>query len=77
MRALAPELEAKIDEVKLWMLDGDQELVAAKSRKSLRWVNAVLNKHAFNAQILEAAIEVMNENRARFQCTESTLRKVS
>lgn len=69
MRALAPELEAKIDEVKLWMLEGDQDRVAAKSRKSREWVNKVLNKHAFNAQILEAAIEVMNENKARFECS--------
>lgn len=68
MKPLPPELEAKIDEVKSWMFDGDQDRVAAKSRKSREWVNKVLNKHTFNAQILEAAIEVMNENKARFEC---------
>lgn len=66
---LPPELEAKIDEAKSWLIvDGDQDRVAAKARKSRVWVNRVLNKHAFNAQILEAAIEVMNENKARFEC---------
>ena len=66
-RTLPTELEAKIDEVHKWMFEGDQDRVAAKSRKSREWVNKVLNKKAFNAQILEAAIEVMNENKARFQ----------
>ena len=69
MRTLPPELEAKIDEVKSWMLDGDQDKVAARSRKSREWVNKVLNKKAFNASILEAGIEVMNENKARFECS--------
>lgn len=68
MKSLPPELEAKLDEVKSWMFDGDQDKVAAKSRKSRVWVNQVLNKHAFNALILESAIEVMNENKARFEC---------
>lgn len=67
MRTLPKELEAKLDEVKSWMLDGDQDRVAAKARKSRVYVNRVLNKHVFNAQILEAGIEVMNENKARFQ----------
>jgi hypothetical protein len=67
MRLLPPELEAKIDEVKLWLFEGDQARVAKKSRKSRQWVNAVLNKHAFNAQILKAAIDVMNDNKAKFE----------
>lgn len=67
MKPLPHELEAKIDEVKSWMLEGDQDRVAAKSRKSREWVNKVLNKKAFNAQILESAIQVMNENKARFE----------
>lgn len=74
MKTLAPELEAKIDEVKLWMLDGDQERVAEKACKSRQWVNRVLNKHAFNADVLEAAIEVMESNKARFQINKSTLK---
>lgn len=75
MKALAPELEAKIDEVKRWMVsDGDMDRVARLSRKSYRWVNAVLNKHAFNAEILDAGIQVMEENKARFQINNSTLK---
>ncbi|MBT1698256.1 hypothetical protein KK083_15290 [Fulvivirgaceae bacterium PWU4] len=68
MKSLPPQLEARIDEVKSWLFDGDQDKVASKSRKSRAWVNKVLNKKAFNAQILVAAIEVMNENKARFGC---------
>lgn len=67
MRPLPPQLEAKIDEVKSWMLDGDQERVASMTRKSREWVCKVLNKKAFNPVILDAAIKVMNENKARFE----------
>lgn len=68
MKQLSPDLEAKIDEIKMWMFEGDQDRVAAKSRKSREWVSKVLNKHAFNPTIVECAIEVMNENKARFEC---------
>lgn len=67
LKPLPPELEAKIDEVKQWMFDGDQARVAKKSKKTREWVNKVLNKHAFNAQILKAAIDVMNDNKAKFE----------
>lgn len=68
MKTIPVELEAKIDEVAAWMFEGDRDKVAARSRKSREWVSKVLNKHAFNAQVLEAAIEVMNENKSRFEC---------
>lgn len=71
MRTLPPELEAKIDEVKIWLFNGDQDKVAARSRKSREYVCKVLNKRRFNAQILEVAIEVMNENKAKFECTQA------
>lgn len=68
MKPIAPELEAKIDEVKLWMLEGDQKEVAKRSRTDEPRVSKVLNKRVpVNKKILEAAIEVMNENKARFE----------
>jgi hypothetical protein len=67
MRPLPPELSAKIDEIKSWLFEGDQHEVARRSRKSRVWVNKVLNKKAFNAKIVEVAIQVMNENKARFE----------
>lgn len=77
MKPLPPELEAKIDEVKSWMLEGDQDRVAEKARKSRVWVNRVLNKKAFNTQILVAGIEIMNENKALFQISQQPLMKAS
>jgi hypothetical protein len=67
MKPLPKELDEKITEIHSWMFDGDQDRVAAKARKSREWVSKVLNKKAFNAQIIEAAIEVMNENKARME----------
>lgn len=69
MKALPAELEATIKEARLWMLDGDINRVAVKSRKSRVWVSRVLNGHAFNAEIVDAAIEIMMENRSRFECS--------
>jgi hypothetical protein len=77
MKNLPAELEAKIDEIHSWMFEGDQDKVAAKARKSREWVNKVLNKRAFNAQILEAAIEVMNENKQRFECATPKIMKIA
>lgn len=71
MITLPIELEQKIDEAKSWLFEGDQEKVAIKCRKSREWVNKVMNKKAFNAQIVESAIEVMNENKAKFQISAS------
>lgn len=67
MKALPTELKDKLREVHSWMFEGDQDRVAAKSRKTREYVNKVLNQKAFNASIMEAGIEVMNENKARFE----------
>lgn len=63
------ELEQKIEEVNSWMFYGDKGKVAKRSCKSLEYVGMVLSKKAFNAQVIECAIEVMNENKARFEIT--------
>lgn len=68
MRTLPPELAAKVKEVRTWMLDGDLDKVAARARKSKIYVSRVMNGHRFNAKILEEAIKVMQENKARFDC---------
>jgi hypothetical protein len=71
MRTLPPELEAKIDEVKSWMLEGDQDEVARRARVDKTRVSKVLNKRiAPTKKVLDAAIEVMEDNRARFHCSQ-------
>jgi transcriptional regulator with XRE-family HTH domain len=70
MKPLAPELEAKIDEISGWMLPGDQEEVARRARVDNSWVSKVLNKKMTpTKKVLDAAIEIMNENKARFEIT--------
>ena len=67
---LSPELEAKIDEVKQWLFYGDAKEVAKRARTWETRVSEVLNKRRPpNKKILDAAIEVMNENKARFECS--------
>lgn len=68
MKPLPVELEAKIDEIHSWMFDGDLDRVVSLSRKSKTWVSKVLNKRVTpNADIIEAGVKVMNENKARFE----------
>lgn len=70
MRPLAPELEAKIDEVKSWLFYADQKEVAKRAKTWETRVSEVLNKKRQpNKRIMDAAIEVMNENKARFECS--------
>jgi hypothetical protein len=64
---LPTELEQKIDEVNQWMFYGDKLRVARKAKKDPDYVGKVLSKQRFSAAIIEAAIEVMNENKARFE----------
>jgi predicted transcriptional regulator len=68
MKSLPKELDEKITEIKSWMLDGDQVEVAKRSGVAKSYVSRVLNKHvAPKREVLDAAIEVMNENKARFE----------
>jgi transcriptional regulator with XRE-family HTH domain len=70
MRPLAPELEAKIDEVNGWLFYGDGKEVARRARVQKSRVSEVLNKKRTpSKKILDAAIEIMNENKARFEIT--------
>lgn len=70
MKALAPELEAKIDEVNSWLFYADQKEVAKRAKTWESRVSEVLNKkRPPTKRILEAAILVMNENKARFECS--------
>jgi CRP-like cAMP-binding protein len=72
MKTIPAELSAKIDEIKSWMVvPGDQEKVAAKARTCRETVNRVLNKRAFSDKVIEAGIEVMNENKRRFEISAS------
>lgn len=67
MKPLPAELEAKINEINSWILFGDLKTVAKKARKSTVYTSNVLNKKAFNKQVIEAAIEVMNANKEKFE----------
>ena len=72
MKALPAELSAKIDEIKLWMFEGDQKEVARRAKTFESRVSQILNKRiAPDKKVLEKAIEVMNENRVRFQIEPS------
>lgn len=70
MKAIPAELEAKIDEIKSWMLDGDQKEVARRARTWETRVSQILNKRiAPDKRVLDKAIEVMMENKTRFGIT--------
>lgn len=69
MKPLPPELSGKIDEIRSWLFYGDAKEVAKRARTWETRVSEVLNKkRAPNKMILDAAIEVMNENKRRFEC---------
>lgn len=70
MKPLPTELDAKIDEIKLWMFEADQNEVARRAKVDKTRVSKVLNKRiAPTKKVLDAAIEVMEENKARFHCS--------
>lgn len=71
MRTIPAELEAKIDEVHSWMLDGDLDKVAKMTKKCKEYVCKVLRKKAFNSEVVIAGIQVMNENKAKFEINHS------
>jgi uncharacterized protein (UPF0179 family) len=74
MENLPVELQAKISEAKSWLFDGDLDKIAKRSNKSKEWACKVMNGHAFNVHVVEAAIEVMNENKARFQISQPSMK---
>lgn len=68
MKALDPQLLAKIEEIRGWMLDGDQKEVARLSRTDEPRVSKMLNKKITpSKRVLDAGIEVMNKNKVRFE----------
>lgn len=72
MKSLPVELEAKIDEIKSWMFDGDQKEVAKRSRDTESRVSQMLNKKLTpTKKVLEFGIEVMNENKIAFEIQPS------
>jgi transcriptional regulator with XRE-family HTH domain len=72
MKSIPAELEAKLDEIKSWMFNGDQDEVAKRAGVKKQNVSAQLNKKQVpSKKVLDAAIEVMNENKARFEIRET------
>jgi hypothetical protein len=72
MKALPKELEERIDEIYSWMFEGDQQRVAKLSGKDAPFVSRVLTKKVSpNKKVLDAGLQVMNENKARFEIKPS------
>lgn len=71
LKTFPKELEQKVEEINTWLFYGDKGKVAKRSNKSLEYVGMVLGKKAFNMQVLEMAIEVMNENKNRLEIKPS------
>jgi hypothetical protein len=72
MKSIPAELEAKLDEIKSWMFNGDQDEVAKRAGVKKQNVSAQLNKKQVpSKKVLDAAITVMNENKARFEIRET------
>ncbi len=68
MKSLPTELEAKIDEVHSWMFYGDVKEVGKRACTWPQRVSAMLNKRIpIDKRVLEVGIEVMNENKSRFE----------
>lgn len=66
---LPTELNAKIDEIRSWMfLTGSQQRVAKAARISEGYVSQILNGDKKpTPKFMAAAVQVMNENKARFE----------
>lgn len=72
MKQIPVELEAKIDEIHSWMFDGDLDRVAELSKKSKDWVCKVLLKRVTpNMAVIQAGVQVMNENKAKLEINTS------
>lgn len=67
MKPLPAELDAKIDEIKSWLFDGDQQKIAKRAQKTEQTVSRALNKKHFSPIVIEVAAEVMNENKRLFE----------
>ena len=67
MRQFPAELSAKIDEVKTWLFDGDQQKIAKRAGKCEETVSRALNKKHLSPAVIEIAVEVMNENKRLFE----------
>lgn len=75
VNTIPTELQQKVIEANQWLFYGDKKEVAKRARKSEKYtimvLKAVMNGDGskFNREIIECAIEVMNENKARFEIT--------
>lgn len=66
-KTIPTELGEKINEIDSWLFYGDKAVVASRSGKSKTYVGMVFAKKAFCREVIDAGIEVMNENKARFE----------
>lgn len=68
LTTIPQELNEKLTEIKAWMFSGDQQEVARRARVKEQVVSMMLNRKRMpSKKVIECAIEVMNENKARFE----------
>jgi hypothetical protein len=68
VRDIPEELHTKVIEIKSWLFHGDVKEVAKRSSTPRQTVSSMMNLKATpSKRVLECAIEVMNENKARFE----------
>jgi len=63
------ELSQKLIEVNEWLFYGDKKEVAKRAHKSYNYTCQVLDGARMCKEVIVCAIEVSNENKARFEIT--------
>jgi hypothetical protein len=66
-KEIPQELATKLKEIDSWLFYGDKKKVAKRVGKRADYVGKVIAGELINPQIIDVAIEVMNENKARFE----------
>lgn len=76
VHTIPTELQQKVIEANQWLFYGDKKKVAKLANKNEKYTIEVIQAvmrgdgRKFNREIIECAIEVMNENKARFQISQ-------
>jgi hypothetical protein len=70
MKTKPQEFINKLSEVNSWLFYGDVAKVVKRSGKSLTYVSRVLAGKHHNETIIQCAIEVMEENKVKFNCAQ-------
>jgi hypothetical protein len=78
MKPLPAELEAKIDEVKLWLPNGAIASIAKETNTAASNVSNMFNKKiTMSDKVLKEGIRIMNERKAKFEISQTPKMKVA